>query len=152
MDKKILSKLQAQCARREYCSRDIYSKALKALDGDDAAAAQMLESLVSDGFVSDSRYAAAFAREKSGLTGWGPIKIRQALAAKGLGREDIAAGLSEIEQGRAGEKLRKLLSAKWKTLRDDPQGKLKLIRFALSRGYEYDTVGPAVEEVIEAGC
>ena len=31
--KKILDKLQAQCSRREYCRNDVYTKALKALEG-----------------------------------------------------------------------------------------------------------------------
>ena len=74
--KKILDRLENQCARRECCSSDVLRKATELLEGDEAAAREVLGSLTEGGFVDDSRYAAAFAREKSGITGWGPYKIR----------------------------------------------------------------------------
>ena len=39
-DDKLLSSLQSLCARKEYCSSDIYKKALKGLEGDEEAAAK----------------------------------------------------------------------------------------------------------------
>ncbi len=41
--KKVLGSLQGQCSKREYCRSDIRAKALKALDGDAAAADAVLE-------------------------------------------------------------------------------------------------------------
>lgn len=143
----ILSALQNLCVRREYCTSDIRRKALDRCEGDAALADEMVTSLKADRFVDDVRYASAFAREKSSLTGWGPVKIRFALRAKGLSEGDIAAGLAEIEPDRASSRLESLLQNKWKTLSDDPAGRLKLIRFALSRGYEYSQVEDIVNEI-----
>ena len=145
--KKKLSRLEAQCVKREYCVRDIMAKALKAAEGNQAEADELVASLRADKFVDDARYAAAFAREKSYLTGWGPVKIRFALRAKGLSETDIAAGLAEIDSSRAEDRLERLTAAKWKSLQDDPQGKLKLIKFALSRGYDYDAVQAAISKL-----
>lgn len=145
--KKVLDRLQNLCAKQECCSADMMQKALKSLDFDRAAAQEVVGALVRDGYVDDARYAAAFAREKSSITGWGPIKIRYALAGKGIKGETVDNALEEIDPGRADAKLRKLLESKWKTLREDPQGKLKLIKFALSRGYEYDSVKALIEEI-----
>lgn len=145
--KKKLSRLEAQCVKREYCVRDIMAKALKAAEGNQAEADELVASLRADKFVDDARYAAAFAREKSSLTGWGPVKIRFALRAKGLSETDIASGLAEIDSSRAEERLERLTAAKWKSLQDDPQGKLKLIKFALSRGYDYDAVQAAISKL-----
>ena len=145
--KKKLSRLEAQCVKREYCVRDIMAKALKAAEGNQAEADELVASLRADKFVDDARYAAAFAREKSSLTGWGPVKIRFALRAKGMSETDITAGLAEIDSSRAEERLERLTAAKWKSLQDDPQGKLKLIRFALSRGYDYDAVQAAISKL-----
>lgn len=145
--KKVLGRLQNQCARREYCTADIMEKAIKAMEDDREAAAEIVASLKEDGFVSDLRYASAFAREKASLSGWGPVKIRFALAAKKIDRDTIAAALEEIDSDKAGEKLRRLLEQKWHTLQDDPQGKLKLLKFALSRGYNYDQVRDLAEEI-----
>lgn len=142
MDKKVLDRLQNLCAKRECCSQEIRRKALKLLDGDGAAADEIVASLEHDGFVDDARYAAAFAREKAQIAGWGPIKIRYALAAKGIKADE--ATFEGIDSGKSEDKLRKVLAAKWRTVAPD---KLKLIRFALSRGYDYDTVRPLIEEL-----
>ena len=48
---KVLGHLQAQCSRKECCSADMRAKALKAMDGDEDAAQQIVASLVSDRFV-----------------------------------------------------------------------------------------------------
>lgn len=144
---KILSKLQDQCARREYCRSDVFSKALKALDGDRDAADEIVESLVSDRFVDDFRYASAFAREKASITGWGPVKIRFALSGKGVPREAVDAALQEIDCDKADVRMEKALRAKHHTLEGDPQAKLKLLKFAFSRGYEYDQVKDLIEGI-----
>lgn len=144
---KILSRLENLCARREYSSSEMMEKALKALDGDRGRAEELLSSLKENGYVDDSRYAAAFAREKSSLSGWGPVKIRYALNAKRIDRKVIDAALGEVDEVRAEDRLEKLLQGKWKMLQGDPQSKLKLIRFALGRGYEYDDVRQAVERI-----
>ncbi len=143
----MLDRLQNLCAKQECCSADMLQKALKALDYDRAAAQEVVDALVKDKYVDDARYAAAFAREKASITGWGPIKIRYALAGKGIKGETVDNALEEIDPGRADAKLRKLLENKWKALREDPQGKLKLIKFALSRGYEYESIKAEIEEI-----
>lgn len=148
--KKLLSSLQAQCVKREYCSHDMEQKAIKASEGDSETARRLLSDLVKDRFVDDCRYACAFAREKSSLTGWGPAKISYALRMKGISKESIAEALSQVDPEAASSKLRKLVENKWKILQDDPYGKFKLIKFALSRGYEYDDVATMVEDVINA--
>lgn len=145
--KTVFDALSAQCARREYCSADIRRKALERLEFDASAAEEVVEALVAEGFVDDRRYAAAYAREKSALSGWGPVKIRTTLLARGVSREAVLAALEGIDPDKAGARLEKLLEAKWKTLRDDPQGRLKLIRFALGRGYDYEPVRPLVERI-----
>lgn len=144
---KALSALQSQCARREYCTADIRRKALERCEGDAEAAAWVVDSLKADRFVDDARYAAAFAREKSSISGWGPVKISFALRAKGLSDEDIRSGLSEIDADAAASRLESLMRNKWKSLSDDPAGRLKLIRFALSRGYGYSEVEPLANEI-----
>ena len=145
--RKILSKLEAQCARREYCRSDIMAKAQKLTQGDAEACAEVVESLVSQGYVDDLRYACAFAREKASLTGWGPVKIRLALSAKKIDGSVIGAALEEIDTDKASDKLEKLMAAKWKSLGADPQARLKLLKFALSRGYEYDAVRKAADKI-----
>ena len=146
-EKQVFDALSAQCAKREYCTSDVRRKALERLEWDAAAADAVVASLVDEGFVDDRRYAAAYARDKSALAGWGPVKIRSALLARGVPREVVLDALGEIDADRAADRLEKVLEAKWRTLRDDPQGRLKLIRFALSRGYDYDSIRPLINRL-----
>ncbi len=148
---KILSRLRNQCSRREYCVSDVREKALKALEGDVDAAERVVESLKKDKYVDDSRYCAAYAREKASISGWGAVKIRYMLSHKGLSCEDIDAGIAEIDENGASARLEKLLAAKSRSLKDDPQRKLKLLRFALGRGYQYCAVSEALAH-IEKDC
>lgn len=146
---KVLDRLQAQCSKREYCSSDVFRKAMKAFDGDREQAERILQSLRDDKFVDDLRYASAFAREKSRLTGWGPAKITYTLVGKGIPRPVVAEALSEVDQDEADRRMRSVLETKVKTLVGDPQIKFKLLKFGLTRGYEYDQVAPVVEELLK---
>ena len=144
MNTKVLNRLQMQCVRREYCVRDIRAKALKALDGDADAAEEMVSALVADKFVDDCRYATAFARDKASLAGWGTFKIRMALQAKGIASEVIDSALGEVDLPSADARLDKLVATRKKALEGDPQQRLKLLRYLLGRGYDYDTVERAI--------
>ena len=146
---KILDNLRRQCSRREYCTSDVLKKAEKALEGDKEKAMQVVATLVEEKFVDDLRYASAYAREKSAISGWGEVKIRYMLSAKGIARDVIAQALAEVDPNRADSRLIKLLENKYRTLREDPQCKLKLLRFALGRGYSYDEVSGHIDALIK---
>ena len=146
---KVLDRLQAQCSKREYCSQDIMCKAMTAFDGDREQAVKLLDSLVQDRFVDDSRYAAAFAREKSRLSGWGPAKISYMLVGKGIPRDVVREALKEIDEAEADRKMRSVLETKYRTLAGDPQEKFKLLKFGLTRGYDYDKIAPVVDDILK---
>ena len=148
-EKKVLERLQRQCARMEYCVSDVRRKALKALEGDAEAAERIVASLVRDRFVDDRRYAAAFAREKAALQGWGVVKIRFQFRGKGISDEIITEALQEIDPAKAASKLDKLAADRYRLLKDDPQCRLKLLKALLSRGYGYDEVEAAVKRVMK---
>lgn len=146
MKDKLLDRLRRQCSRREYCSADILKKAGDALDGDREGAKEILDVLVAEKYVDDLRYATAYAREKSMISGWGETKIRYVLSGKGIPRDTISLALEEIDEGRAGQRLERLMAAKAKSLKDDPQARLKLLRFGLGRGYQYDEVVDVIDK------
>lgn len=146
---KCLSRLQRLCSKAEYCRSQMYTKALRDLEGDTSAAKRVVDALVADKYVDDARYASAFAREKASIQGWGPVKIRFQLRSKGISDADIASGMSEIEEPKAARKLESVIAAKYRSLKGDPQCRLKLLKFALSRGYEYGDVAAAVDSVMK---
>ena len=101
--KKVLDYLQGICSKREYCSADVFRKALERLDGEKPAAAEVVDLLVKDRFVDDLRYACAYAREKSSISGWGPHKISTMLLSKRIDRQTVQAALAETDTERASE-------------------------------------------------
>ena len=147
---KVLDRLRGLCSRREYCVTDVLKKAVEGLEGDRAAAQEVVDVLVKEKYVDDLRYASAFARDKSAIQGWGEVKIRYMLSAKGVPRDVIDKALEEIDQDKADSRLEKLLQNKLKSLKDDPQCRLKLLRFALGRGYSYDEVNDVVNSLLKS--
>ena len=149
--RKQLSRMAALCSRKEYCSSDIKNKlSKKDLSSDEIEI--ILQKLYKDKYLSDKRYAAAFAREKSALSGWGRNKITFALRGKKIDSADIENALSEIDKKKAEEKFYNVLKRKWKQLEkeEDIQKKtVKLIKFAMSRGYAYDEISDAMKILIK---
>lgn len=145
---KVADRMRALCSRREYCSKDVLKKLMTALDGDAAKAEEVVGKLVEERYVDDRRYAAAFARDKASIAGWGAAKIRYMLAAKGVDREIIASALEEIDVNRADARLEKLMENKARSLKDDPQRRIKLLRFGMGRGYSYEEVSSVIDRIL----
>lgn len=145
---KVADRMRALCSRREYCRKDILKKVMTALDGDAAKAEEVVGKLVEERYVDDRRYAAAFARDKASIAGWGAAKIRYMLAAKGVDREIIASALEEIDVNRADARLEKLMENKARSLKDDPQRRNKLLRFGMGRGYGYEEVSSVIDRIL----
>ena len=136
-EEQIYSRMMALCSRREYCKSDIAAKISALSDTVDAEA--MIRKLCEERFIDESRYAAAFVRDKSRLKGWGEVKIRYALQRKGLDNGTIAEAMGEIDGEQQMERLAKLMKAKAQTLKDvaPAERRAKLMRFAVSRGFTY---------------
>ena len=136
------------CSRREYCVADIRRKLSDALEGDRDAVKEVLDSLIREQYVDDMRYASAFARDKASIAGWGSIKIRHALSAKGVERGIIDAAIKEVDRSKADDRMEKLMANKYRSLKDDPLCRLKMLRFGLGRGYCYDEINETIEKLI----
>ncbi len=174
-EKKVLDRLQRLCSRAEYCSADVTRKALRSLEGDSAAAGRVVAALVRERYVDDARYASAFARDKASLQGWGPVKIRYALRAKGITGDVAEEAIREAcGVSSADDRMEKLLAAKARSLlsadgkdpatrarnsqsspstrarntQDSSAIRVKLLRYALGRGYTYEQAAPVIEKIL----
>lgn len=139
------------CSRAEKSSGDA-RRLMRGWGVEPAEAERVLAELVERRFIDDERYAAAYTREKLRTSGWGAHKIRAALAAKGVSREIVAAALDEhIAPEAQGERLQKYLERHLPRLKVSSAWELrsKLVRHGLSLGYDYETVGDAVDKILE---
>ncbi len=148
--KKALDRAQWLCSQSEKCTFDIKKKLLQ-WDVDEMEGGKIINALLEDEFINESRYAISFAREKSRFNKWGPKKIEMALRAKRIADEHIAIALAESAEHSNDDMLRELLTSKAKTIKakDSYDLKTKLIRFGMSRGFEYGRVLGIVEKIVE---
>lgn len=144
-----LTQLMRLCARAEKSSGDA-RRLMRTWGVDPEAREGILRRLVEGRFIDDSRYAAAFVREKSRIDGWGARKIRTALQRKEIDRQTIEEALAQIDRDEAAERLRTLLARKLRGLKPDTAYKLrgKLLRYGLSAGYDYAPVTEAVGRLV----
>ena len=142
--------LMNMAARAERSSGDAL-RLMKRWGVDDNDAQRVLQRLIAERFIDDSRYAAAFVREKINLSGWGSYKIVAALRRKGVDNIIIENALSQYGSVDMEERLQGLLEKKIKTVkyRDTSDLRAKLFRFAASRGYDYSTAMQAVDRVVK---
>lgn len=136
------AKMEAICSRREYCTADIREKLRRYLLPEEAVDG-IISSLQRNKYLDDSRYAAAYARDKSSLAGWGARKIEFALRRKGVSSEVIREALCDIDLEKVSERMQEVVLRKWQSLskeEDVEKRRIKTIKFALGRGYSYDDV------------
>lgn len=148
--KRALWTVQRACSGRELCRDDIVSR-LKRFELTEKELNDIISSLEKDDFLSHERYARAFTRDKSSLSGWGPAKIAWALRAKKIEEELIKSALEEISGESTTEKLNDILSKKYKTLEKETNKlkvKSKLVRFGISRGFDYGSVISQVNKLM----
>lgn len=110
----------------------------------------VLARLIKERFIDDRRYAEAYVREKSRLAGWGERKIAMQLRAKGISQEIVKQALGAIDGDSQRLRLEDKLRRKLKSIKavNDYELRGKLLRYALSLGYDYDTSSDAVQSVI----
>lgn len=139
-----LQSLMRECARSERSSGDAL-RLMKRWGVPDEDATKVLARLQAERFIDDSRYAEAFVRDKLNLSGWGAYKIKMALRTKGVSKEIIEEVVTPmLAETDMTERLEDIMRRRMRTLKFSSayDAKTKLIRFAVSRGYE-------IEEAIE---
>jgi SOS response regulatory protein OraA/RecX len=112
---------------------------------------QVIADLQEKGYQSDEEFARLFAREKWSNSGWGPARIQQALAQKGVApriREQIVEEIyGEIDLGEA---ILPLAMKRWKSTAglEIETRRRRLTGFMQRRGYAWDTIQRVMRQVI----
>lgn len=147
-EKEALAKISGYCSETECCRFDAYTRLKKwGLPPDETE--HILQTLEKEKFIDEERYCRSFVNDKFRFNKWGKVKIAQALYMKSIPSAVAWKYLNEIDADEYLETLRTLLQSKRKSL--PPSGNSfetnqKLIRFALSRGFEMKDVLRFVEE------
>jgi regulatory protein len=137
------------CAYQERSVREVKEK-LYSLELTEESMEAIVEQLIAEKFLNEERFARAFAGGKFRLKKWGRIKIRQELKARGISESNIRLGLQEIDPDVYEQTLHELLEKKNRIEKTagSLERKQKLLRFALSKGYEQDIVWDVINVLI----
>lgn len=138
-EEQILIKLSGICARGEHCREEMRQKMVR-WGIDEATQKRVLTTLVDEKFIDEERYARFFINDKVKFNHWGRRKVEQALWAKRIPREVYEPLLDEVSAASYEEVLLPLLRTKQRSVKgsSDYEIRMKLIRFALQRGFSYE--------------
>lgn len=145
-----LAKAASLCSRAEHAEAEMRRK-LRQWGAEAGDADRVVEWLVDNGFIDNSRYAHAFVYDKSRFDLWGRVKIRHQLRLNGVDGEMVDEAMAEINEDEYVENLRTLLAVKSRTLTvaDPYKRKVSLMRYGASRGYEPSLVLKVMEGIVD---
>lgn len=143
-----LQSLMRLCSRAEKSSGDAL-RLMHRWGVPEAEQQGVLDKLITQRFIDDRRYAEAYVREKSQLSGWGTRKIAMQLRQKGVDKDIITEVLAALDDDDMRQRLRERLERKLRTTKAATEYDLrgKLLRHALSAGYDYDITVEIIDEL-----
>ena len=99
---------------------------------------RILKYLIKEGYIDESRYAAAFVHDKVRFARWGRTKIAQALWQKRIPEQIAHDALSSIDQDEYMTALKEVTASRYRTVKGatEYERKMKTMKSVCSRGYE----------------
>lgn len=139
-------KLTDLCARSEHCQQEMIEK-MRQWGVSEEEQAQVMARLVKERYVDDERFARAFIYDKIRYNKWGRRKVEQALWMKHIDEHVSKPILDEVDDEEYLNILRPMLKQKRKGInaKSEYEATMKLIKFALSRGFSMDIIKQCIE-------
>lgn len=140
-EEEALYKAAAYCSVAEHCVSEVSDK-LANWGLPPEGVTRVVKRLLAEKYIDEQRYCRFFIHDKLRYNKWGRNKIAQALWQKRIAPEISAPLLEEIDLDEYRSVLRDVLGSKRKGIRARNAYELqgKLIRFALSRGFEMNEI------------
>lgn len=141
-----LNRVAAYCSAAEHCRAEVSEKLQKWGIAYEAIE-RILARLEAEKYIDDERYCRAFINDKYRFAKWGKVKIAQALQLKKISYNTCRQFLNEIDEEEYLSILDSLLTAKKKSIHAENEYELngKLMRFALSRGFEMKDIRRCIQ-------
>jgi regulatory protein len=143
----IRQKIFRYCAYQERSHLEVKNKLFE-LGAGRSESDEILTELITQGFLNEERFAKSFAGGKFRLKSWGRIKISLALESKGLTKNCIKSGLSEIDEESYQKTLLDLVDKKSEQIVEkNPYVKRdKVANYLIQKGFEPELVWKVVKE------
>jgi regulatory protein len=148
--KTALNKAMGECSRREFCCDDIRKKlTLWGIGNSDSD--RIIDFLMKENFINESRFANAFTRDKFIYNKWGKIKISTHLKIKKIPPAIIRSALDSLDYDAYMKLLYDLISVRRRIIKAKNRNdlKAKLLRYGLSKGFESSLLYDILNEIEE---
>ena len=145
-EQEALITLTALCAASEHCQQEMLDK-MNRWQLPEEEQAHVMEYLVKNKYIDEERFTRAFVMDKILYNKWGRRKIEQALWLKRIPKEIQTKILDETDENEYLNVLRPLLNSKRRSIKanNDYELNMKLIKFALSRGFTFDLIRQCID-------
>lgn len=145
-EQEALITLTALCASGEHCSQEMLDKMTRWQLSEEEQA-RVMEYLVKNNYIDEERFTHAFVMDKIRYNKWGRRKIEQALWQKRIPKDIQTKILDEIDENEYLNVLRPLLKSKRRCIqaKNDYELNMKLIKFALSRGFTFELIRQCID-------
>ena len=145
-EQEALITLTALCAAGEHCQQEMLDK-MNRWQLPEEKQARVMEYLVKNKYIDEERFTRAFVKDKIRYNKWGRRKIEQALWQKRIPKDIQTKILDETDENEYLNVLRPLLKSKRRSIKanNDYELNMKLIKFALSRGFTFDLIRQCID-------
>ena len=142
-----LQRAAALCCQSEHCVADITEKLLRwGVSREDSD--RIIDRLIDEKYIDGSRYALAYVRDKVRFSHWGRVKIKNMLRMLRVSEQDIRNAFDSFDEDEYLGVLENVIESKRRTLPEAESyaSRVKLIRFALQRGFEMHEITKFISE------
>lgn len=138
--------IRKYCAYQERSHREVCNR-LRKLSIPEEWIDEFVVELIEENYLNEARFAGLYARSKVNQKKWGKTKVKNELIKKGVSKKVIEEALEEINEEVYQSNLKYWIEKKELDVGRAHPGvrRQKIIRFCLSKGYEYQDVISALE-------
>lgn len=144
-------KLARYCSYQERNRKEVQQKLATYKELSPSEVQQIIQELLQERFLDETRYVTAFVNGKFHLNKWGKIKIAHSLASSGIEPQLIEQTLRQIPSQDYEATLRQLACKKKASLIGQPDGVIqkKLINYLLQKGYELPLIREHLKTLLQ---
>ena len=128
---------ESYCSGAEHCCQEVRAM-LERHKVESADINRILQHLIAEKYIDESRYARALVHDKVRFAKWGRAKIAQALWQKRIPQDIADEALSSIDEDEYMAALRDVVTSRFRTVKgaDEYERKMKTMKTVCTRGYE----------------
>ena len=125
------------CSGAEHCCQEVRAM-LERHKVESADINRILQHLIAENYIDESRYARALVHDKVRFAKWGRVKIAQALWQKRIPQDIADDALTAIDEDEYMAALRDVVTSRFRTVKgaDEYERKMKTMKTVCTRGYE----------------